>query len=155
VALNLADADEVRAAAARIGGPVVVQPMAHGSAELLAGVLQDRLFGPLVAFGPGGTFAELIGQAQFRLAPLTDADADELVHSGACAKLVAGYRGQPAADADALATMLLRLSALADDFPEISELDLNPVLAGPDGCVVVDWRVRVQRPHESHRMKTW
>lgn len=155
VVLDLATAEDVRAAAERIGGLVVVQKMLTGSAELLAGVVQDPLFGALVAFGPGGTYAELIGQAQFRIAPLTDADADELVRSGKTGKLVAGFRGKPAADADALADLLLRLSRLADDLPEVVELDLNPILAGPDGCVAVDWRIRVQPARERQRTKTW
>ena len=82
IALGLATEDEVREAAERIGTPVLVQPMLAGSAELLAGIVQDPVFGPLVAFGPGGVFAELIGQAEFRIAPLTDADAQELVTEG-------------------------------------------------------------------------
>ena len=155
VALDLADEAEVRAAAERIGGAVVVQKMLKGSAELLAGVVQDPLFGPLVAFGPGGIFAELIGQAQFRIAPLTDADADELVRTGKSGKLVAGYRGKPAAAADVLADVLLRLSRLADDLPEVAELDLNPIVAGPEGCVAVDWRIRVRPSRETHSTKTW
>ena len=75
--------------------PVVVQPMVRGGAELLAGVVQDPVFGPLVAFGPGGVLAELIGEAQFRIAPLTDVDADELVQTGKAGRLVAGFRGAP------------------------------------------------------------
>src|SRR5581483_2178887 len=126
LALNLADEEAVRRAVADIGLPVVVQRMVTGGAELLAGVVQDPVFGPLVAFGPGGVFAELIGDAQFRLAPLTDVDADELVRCGKVGKLVAGYRGAPASDAAALADLLLRLSQLADNHPEVSELDLNP-----------------------------
>src|SRR6185503_3134720 len=78
IALDLADEEAVAAAAARIGTPVIVQPMLAGGAELLAGVVQDPVFGPLVAFGPGGVFAELIGEAAFRIAPLTDIDAEEL-----------------------------------------------------------------------------
>ena len=89
-------------AAERIGGPVVVQPMLEGGAELLAGVVQDPVFGPLVAFGPGGVFAELIGEAAFRIAPLTDVDAEELVRRGKAGRLVAGFRGAPPADAAAL-----------------------------------------------------
>ena len=69
----------MREAVARIGVPALVQPMVRGGAELLAGVVQDPVFGPLVAFGPGGVFAELIGEAQFRIAPLTDVDAEKLV----------------------------------------------------------------------------
>ena len=96
VALDLADTEAVRAAAERIGGPVIVQPMVTGGVELLAGVAQDPVFGPLVAFGPGGVLAELIGDAHFRLAPLTDVDADELVGAGKAGRLVAGFRGAPA-----------------------------------------------------------
>jgi acetyl coenzyme A synthetase (ADP forming)-like protein len=155
VALNLADAEEVRATAARIGVPVLVQPMLTGSAELLAGVVQDPVFGPLVAFGPGGIFAELIGQAGFRIAPLTDADAHELVTTGKTGALVRGYRGKPAADEAALADLVHRLSRLGDDLHEVVELDLNPVIASPDGCVAVDARVRVQRGTSAFRTKTW
>jgi acetyl coenzyme A synthetase (ADP forming)-like protein len=155
VALNLTDEAEVRGAAARIGGRVVVQPMIRGGAELLAGIVQDPIFGPLVAFGPGGVFAELIGQAQFRLAPLTDIDARELVQDGKAGALVRGYRGAAPADADALVDLLLRLSQLAADNPEIAELDLNPVLALHDGAVAVDARVRVAHPETAARTKSW
>jgi acetate---CoA ligase (ADP-forming) len=155
IALDLATEEEVRAAAARIGGPVIVQPMVRGGAELLAGVVQDPVFGPLVAFGPGGVLAELIGEAAFRIAPLTDADAEELVASGKAGVLVRGFRGAPPADAAALAELVLRLARLGDDLPEVAELDLNPVIARPDGCLVVDARVRVQRPQPTRRTKSW
>ena len=89
VALDLETDDEIRAAAERIGGPLLVQPMISGGTELLAGIVQDPVFGPLVAFGPGGVLAELIGGADFRIAPLTDVDADELVHGGKAGQLVA------------------------------------------------------------------
>ena len=98
IALDLADAAAVRAAVERIGPPVVLQPMVKGGAELLAGIVQDPVFGPLVAFGPGGVLAELIGEASFRIAPLTDVDAAELVTGGKAGRLVAGFRGAPAAD---------------------------------------------------------
>jgi acetate---CoA ligase (ADP-forming) len=155
VALNLADEAAVRAAAARIGAPLLVQPMIGGGAELLAGAVQDPVFGPLVAFGPGGVFAELIGQAQFRLAPLTDRDARELVRADKAGRLVAGFRGNPPADEDALVDLLLRLSRLAEEIPEVVELDLNPVLALADGCICVDARVKVGRPPRQNRIKTW
>jgi acetate---CoA ligase (ADP-forming) len=155
IALDLASEDAVREAAAGIGGPVLVQPHIRGGAELLAGVVQDPVFGPLVAFGPGGVFAELIGEAQFRIAPLTLEDAEELVLTGKAARLVAGFRGQPAADAEALVDLLLRLARLAEDVPEVAELDLNPVLALPSGCVAVDARVRVREAERAPRAKTW
>jgi acetyl coenzyme A synthetase (ADP forming)-like protein len=155
VVLDLADAEFVRAAAERIGGPVVVQPQIKGGVELLAGVAQDPVFGPLVAFGPGGVMAELIGDARFRLTPLTDIDADELVATGKAGRLVAGFRGGPAANAAALADILNRLSRLADDLPELAELDLNPVIGLPDRAVVVDARIRVARAALRTGAKSW
>jgi acyl-CoA synthetase (NDP forming) len=155
VALNLADDDAVLAAAERIGAPLVVQTMASGDAELLAGVVQDPVFGPLVGFGPGGVLAELIGEAAFRIAPLADADAEELVMGGKAGRLVHGFRGKPPLDADALTAVLHRLSRLAAELPAVVELDVNPLIARADGCVVVDARVRVRRPERPVRVKTW
>jgi acetyl coenzyme A synthetase (ADP forming)-like protein len=155
VALGLADEAAVRTAAARIGPPLLVQPMVEDGVELLAGVVQDPTFGPLVAFGPGGVLAELIGEAGFRIAPLTDADAEELAHAGKTGKLVAGYRGAAPANVAALTDLLHRLSRLGEDLPELAELDLNPVLAGPEGCVAVDARLRLRRAKRAARLKTW
>ena len=155
VILDLGDDTALRAAAGTIGGPLLVQPFVRGGTELLAGVVQDPVFGPLVAFGPGGVLAELIGEAQFRLAPLTDVDADELVRSGKAGRLVAGFRGAPPADEGSLTDLLLRLSLLADELPEVVELDLNPVLALPDGCLAVDARVRVASRSQARRTKSW
>src|SRR5262249_42076188 len=155
VILDLGDEDAVRAAAEQLGGPLLVQPFVRGGAELLAGAVQDPVFGPLVAFGPGGVLAELIGEAQFRLAPLTDIDAAELVRSGKAGCLVAGFRGTPPADESAVVDLLLRLSLLADDLPEVAELDLNPVLALPDRCLAVDARVRLAEQDHAHRTKSW
>ena len=155
IALDLANDDAVRAAVERIGAPVLVQPMVRGGIELLAGVVEDPVFGPLVAFGPGGIFTELIGEAQFRLAPLTDVDAEELVLTGKAGRLVAGFRGMPPADAGVLIDLVLRLARLADDIPEIAELDLNPVIALPESCVAVDARVRVRPDSRAPRSKTW
>ena len=155
IALDLADEAAVLEAAERIGPPLLVQPFVRGGAELLAGVVQDPVFGPLVAFGPGGVLAELIGEAQFRLAPLTDLDAEELVHGGKAGRLVSGFRGAPPADETALVDLLLRLSLLANDLPEVAELDLNPVLALPGGCLAVDARVRIAARAQPPRTKSW
>jgi len=155
VALDLRDEMQVRAAVERIGAPVIVQAYVSSGAELLAGAVQDRVFGPLVAFGPGGVLAELIGHASFRLAPLDDVDAQELVQEGKAGRLVEGFRGAPPADAAALVDLVLRLSALAEDLPEVAELDLNPVIALPDRCVAVDARVRVQAAEPRRSPKTW
>jgi acetate---CoA ligase (ADP-forming) len=155
VALNLESDEEIRAAAERIGGALVVQPMIRGGTELLAGVVQDPVFGPLVAFGPGGVLAELIGGAEFRIAPLTDVDADELVRGGKAGQLVRGFRGAAPADADALVMLVHRLSRLALDLPEVAELDLNPVLALPSGCVAVDARIRLRARPGNRSLKGW
>jgi acetate---CoA ligase (ADP-forming) len=155
VALDLQNETEVRRAVEQIGAPVIVQPYLPRRTELLAGIVQDPVFGPLVAFGPGGAFAELIGAASFRLTPLTDADALELVTGGKTGRLVAGFRGAPPADTESLVQLVARLGRLAEDLPEAAELDLNPVLAGPDGCVAVDARIRVRIPTANPRIKSW
>ncbi len=155
IALDLQDEPQVREAVERIGAPVIVQQYLRGGTELLAGVVQDPVFGPLVAFGPGGVFAELIGDATFRIAPLTDVDAEELVTGGKAGRLVAGFRGAPSANRAALEDLVHRLGRLAEDVPEVAELDLNPVIAGPDGCVAVDARVRLARPTGERALKSW
>jgi acetyl coenzyme A synthetase (ADP forming)-like protein len=155
VALDLRDEQAVREAAARIEPPFIVQPLVRGGVELLLGAVEDPVFGPLVALGPGGTLAELIGDASFRLAPLTEVDAEELVMHGKAGMLIAGFRGSPPADRKAVMDVVLRVAQLAEDLEEVAELDLNPVIAGPDGCVVVDARVRVGMPPRSALAKTW
>jgi acyl-CoA synthetase (NDP forming) len=130
----------------RIEG-VLVQSMVTGGVETMIGVADDPLFGAVVAFGLGGIHVEILGDVRFRIAPLTDVDADELLHEIRGLPLLQGYRGHPPADLDALREVLLRVSRLASEVPEIAELDLNPVIAlGPGlGCRVVDARVKVRR----------
>jgi acyl-CoA synthetase (NDP forming) len=155
VALELRDDAAVRDAAERIGAPLLVQPYIRGGPEFLAGVVQDAVFGALVGFGPGGVLAELIGDAGFRIAPITDVDAAELVCEGKAGRLVRGYRGSPAADAGALIDLVQRLARLSDDLPEVAELDLNPVVALPTGCVALDARVRLAARPRARRLKGW
>jgi acetyl coenzyme A synthetase (ADP forming)-like protein len=155
VHVDLRDETAVRNACAAVGGPVLVQRYVTGGVELLAGAIQDPVFGPLVAFGPGGVYAELIGSTRFALAPLGEIDVDELASSGKAGTLVAGWRGAPPADRAAIIDLLHRLGRLADDLPEVAELDLNPVIALPDGCVAVDARVRLRRPAAATSSKTW
>jgi acyl-CoA synthetase (NDP forming)/GNAT superfamily N-acetyltransferase len=150
VELDLRTEAEVRAAyrrlAERFGARqrrVLVQPMIAGGTELIVGVTDDHMFGPLVVFGLGGVTTEVLADHAVRLTPLTDVDADQLIGSIRSAPLLRGYRGQPAADLGALRELLLRVSRLADDLPEVTELDLNPVIARPDGAFVVDARVKV------------
>ena len=101
------------------------------------------MFGPVVVFGLGGVATEVLGDHAARLAPLTGADADDLIHSVRAAPLLLGFRGQPAVDLGQLRDTLLRVSRLADDLPQVAELDLNPVIARPDGITAVDARIRV------------
>jgi len=126
---------------------VAVQPMLHG-AEILIGLTEDPVFGALVAFGLGGTEAELFRDVGFRIAPLTDRDADDLIHGIRSYPLLTGYRGRPNTDLEALREVLLRVSLIGQHVPEILELDLNPVIALPagQGCRVVDARVRIGAP---------
>jgi acyl-CoA synthetase (NDP forming)/GNAT superfamily N-acetyltransferase len=138
--------DAYRALVAGLGPSlkrVLVQPMIADGTEVLIGVVQEPVFGPLVVFGLGGVAAEVLGDHAARLTPLTDTDADELIHAVHAAPLLFGHRGAPSADVGALADTLLRVSRLADDLPEVAELDLNPVIARPDGVFPVDTRVRV------------
>jgi acetate---CoA ligase (ADP-forming) len=155
VVLGLRTQRSVADAASAIGGPVLVQAMVSGGVELLAGFVQDPSFGPVLAFGPGGVHAELIGEATVRIAPITDIDAVELITTGKAGRLVRGYRGAPPADESALADLLIRLSLLAEEHPEVAELDLNPVIARTDGCFIVDARARIAPPAAASRIKTW
>ena len=150
VRLDLRTPEEVaegyRALAADFGSRlhrVLVQPMLTGGVEVMIGVVQEPVFGPLVVFGLGGVATEVLGDHVTRLTPLTDADADEMIRTVRAAPLLFGRRGIPPVDTAALADALLRVSRLADDLPEVSELDLNPVVAREDGVYCVDVRVRI------------
>ncbi|MBM4127487.1 MAG: GNAT family N-acetyltransferase, partial [Nitrospira sp.] len=160
VRLNLADEQAVRDAFEAIRARleqanileamegVQVQTMVSGGVEVMVGMTRDPLFGPLIAFGLGGIHVEILGDVQFRVAPLTDHDATEMVRSTKGYRLLTGYRGQPAADVKAIEDVLLRISHLVEAIPEISELDLNPIFALPEGqgCGIVDARIRIAPP---------
>jgi acyl-CoA synthetase (NDP forming)/GNAT superfamily N-acetyltransferase len=122
---------------------ILVQPMIIGGTEVIIGVVDDHMFGPLVVFGLGGVATEVLADHAARLTPLSGTDADQLIGSIRSARLLLGHRGTPAADLGALRELLLRVSRLADDLPEITDLDLNPVIARPDGAFAVDARVKV------------
>jgi acetyl coenzyme A synthetase (ADP forming)-like protein len=158
VQLNLLDEEAVRQAfesiktrvdrshqAAAMEG-VLVQSMVSGGVEVMVGMTNDPLFGPLIAFGLGGIHVEILGDVRFRITPLTDRDAAEMVREIKGYRLLEGYRGHPAADLEAIEDVLLRVSRLVEDIPEISELDLNPIfaLAPGKGCRIVDARIRVE-----------
>lgn len=151
VLLDLSGPEEVRAGwrrlqdtfGERLAG-VVVQEMAPDGVELLAGVDDDAVFGPLVAFGTGGTGTDLAADRAYRLAPLTGADAEELVGSTRAARLLAGYRGRPGGDVAAVREVLSRLALLAAEQTCVAEAEINPLIAAPDGVTAADFRIRVE-----------
>jgi acyl-CoA synthetase (NDP forming) len=154
VVLDLEGPEQIRAAhrdlTARFGDVmtgVLVQPMAKRGTELVAGVVQDEVFGPLVLFGLGGTATELLADHAARLAPLTDSDVHDLITAPRCAPLLFGHRGSGPVDLQGLEQLLLRLSQLASDLPQLAEADLNPVVARPDGVTALDVRIRVLPRH--------
>lgn len=140
----------VSSAGHRVEG-FVVQEMAPPGLEMIVGVASDRHFGPVVACGAGGVLVELLRDASLRLAPLTRTDASEMVRELRTFPLLQGYRGSPPCDVEALEDLLVRVGALADDIPQVVELDLNPVRVYRQGLRVLDARVRV----EPVRPPTW
>ena len=135
---------KVTAAVADTSG-ALVQQMVREGVEVLIGINRDVLFGPLVAFGLGGTLVEMLESVVVRMAPLTDRDAEEAIASVRGSQLLQGYRGSPPADVAAVKDALLRVSAIAHAVPELAEMDLNPVKVLPagQGMVVVDARIRL------------
>ncbi|MFF4054898.1 GNAT family N-acetyltransferase [Streptomyces sp. NPDC001668] len=131
---------------------VVMQPLAERGTELFAGVVQDQVFGPLVLFGLGGTATELLADHTARLAPLTDHDVHDLITAPRCAPLLFGAHGSPPVDLEGLEQLLLRLSRMASDLPQLADADFNPVLAAPGGVSVLDARVRLlpNRPQDPY-----
>ncbi|HEU4895802.1 MAG TPA: acetate--CoA ligase family protein, partial [Acidimicrobiia bacterium] len=125
---------------------VLVQEYVPGGHEVLIGMAQDPNFGPMLVFGLGGVYVELLKDVAFRLQPITDTDASEMVRETQSFRLLEGYRNNPQGDVPALEEALQRVSALVWAVPELMEMDLNPVkvLAPGDGVVVVDARMRVE-----------
>jgi acyl-CoA synthetase (NDP forming) len=138
-------ADRVRTAGAVLEG-VLLQREVRGGIEALVGVTTDPTFGPLVVCGLGGVMVELIHDVAFRLTPVTDIDAQEMMASLKTGRLLDGYRGAVPGDREALAAVLQRVSALIEAIPELTEMDLNPVKVLPPGkgAVVVDARMRLR-----------
>ena len=140
--------DAFRTLRSRLGQTMtaaLVQQMVSSGVELLIGAVVDPTFGPLVACGSGGVLVDLLGDTVFRLHPLTDLDAAEMVEGLKSLPLLRGYRGRPAADEHAAVDALLRVSALLDICPEIQELDINPLKVLERGALALDARVRVGR----------
>ncbi len=140
-------AREMARALEAAGHPVeryFVQRMVEGGVEMLVGVVHDRLFGPVIACGAGGSEVEWLKDVAVRITPLTDRDAGELVRSLAMFPVLEGHRHEPRVDVAALEETLLRVSAMVEAHPEIVEMDCNPVIVLAHGAVVVDARVRIE-----------
>lgn len=153
VVVGVSGAQEVRAAFcsivknakayapdARIEG-VQVQQLVPPGTEVIVGAVTDPTFGKVVAFGLGGVLVEVLKDITFRLAPVTADEASSMLDSIGAAEILKGVRGAPAVDRWALAEQIRRVSDLVTDFPEIAEVDLNPVIASPDGAVAADIRI--------------
>ena len=125
---------------------VTIQQMMTGGIETIVGVTQDPSFGPLMMFGSGGIYAELIKDVTMKIHPITDLDAREMISSLKMSKLFEGYRGSPPSDTAAVQNLLLRVSAMIEDLPEIAEMDLNPVNVMPrgEGYRVIDARIKLK-----------
>ncbi len=160
IALNLATSGVVESAAidmlqriestrtaARIEG-FTVQPMVNraNSFELIAGVMEDEQFGPIILFGHGGVAAEIINDTALGLPPLNMRLAYDIINNTRIAKLLKGYRDVKAVNLDAIALTLIRLAQLVIDFAEIAELDINPLLADENGVLALDARIKVLNP---------
>ena len=150
VKLSLGDADAVRDAytdfQTRLGDSmteVIVQKMIGEAPEVMIGVVRDPTFGHLVVYGAGGVLVELLADVAFRILPITEVDAEDMMEEVKTTQLLRGYRGAPPADEASVRQLLLRLSALVEECPEIEELDVNPLKVLPDGAIAVDMRVRV------------
>jgi acyl-CoA synthetase (NDP forming) len=134
--------DNVRKAAPGTGKPsVLVQKMMPAATELVLGAIRDKLFGPVVMFGLGGIYVEVLKRVGFCLAPFGIEQARALIHDTLPPKIIAGARGRKKLDVAAIAAMLVSLGRLLEEHPQIEEVDLNPCLALDDGCLAVDARI--------------
>ena len=155
VILGVRDVEGVRAAYATIEARltalgrraemsgVLLQAQVEGGVELFVGSTLDPAFGPLIGFGIGGVNVELWRDIVFRVAPLTEADAYAMLSQIRATALLDGFRGGPVVDRAAIAAILVRVSRLVGDLPELRELDINPLVVGPRGVIVVDARIAV------------
>jgi acetyltransferase len=160
VILNVHGGEEARAAYKKIVANVeravpgakieglLVEQMARKGVEVILGASRDPRFGPLMMFGLGGTLVEVLKDVSFRLAPMWQISAERMVHAIRAFKVLDGFRGSPPSDIGSIVDMLLRLSTMVCNHPEISELDINPLIvhAKGDGCSVADSRIMLKRP---------
>ncbi|MEQ9569764.1 MAG: acetate--CoA ligase family protein, partial [Longimicrobiales bacterium] len=153
VRVDLRDADDVAAAGreildavaavdgARLDG-ILVERFERGGRETIVGVHSDPAFGPVVMFGLGGIYVEALSDVTFRIQPVSEQDAREMVSSIRGHRILDGLRGEPAVDREGLVSAIQRISQLVGDHPAIREVDINPLLARPDGSLALDARIR-------------
>jgi len=153
VMLGLRSADEVRSAYEKLLGNVrshkpnaeivgvLVEEMAPKAVEVIVGAVKDPQFGPTLMFGLGGVFVEILKDVSFRVAPITEDDATEMITEIKAYPILQGYRGMPPADVDAIKQILLNTSRLVMEHQEIAELDLNPIMVYQKGAKAVDARI--------------
>jgi len=154
VLLNVLDADGVREGFkriidtvrahvpdARVLGVLVEEMAPKGITEVIVGAIKDPQFGPTLMFGLGGIFVEVLKDVSFRVAPIDERDAYEMISEIRAYPILKGYRGQPPADVDTIARILLSASRLVMDHPEIKEMDLNPIIVYEKGAKTVDARI--------------
>lgn len=153
VALGLMDAQAVRRAFAEVQANAraanstadvrgaLIAKMAAPGPEVIIGVTRDPQFGPAIMFGLGGIFVEVYKDVSFRLPPLTEADALEMIREIKGLPILTGFRGRPPCDLQAITRCILAVSRLIEGRPDVEELDLNPILAYPTGCLVVDAKI--------------
>ena len=129
---------------------VLVAPMVGSGAEVRVSMVEDPSFGPLIAFGLGGIHVEVAADVSVRVTPLTDRAASAMVREIRGFPLLEGYRGHRPADVDAIHDVLLRVSRLVEEVPEIAELEASPIFVGPpgEGCRIADARIRVALPRK-------
>jgi acyl-CoA synthetase (NDP forming) len=156
VALGLASADDVGAAFDRVVASairhvpgatidgVAVQRMEKQGTEVIIGVTKDPQFGPVLMFGLGGVLVEVLKDVAFRIVPIAERDARQMIEEIKGYPLLQGYRGQDPADIGSLQALLLKVSSFIEAHPEVAELDLNPVFAYKDGAIAVDARIVIE-----------
>jgi len=137
--------DEIMAAGAELDG-VLVQEMVKGDREFVIGLTRDPQFGPCVMFGLGGIFTEVLNDVSFRVAPITEIDAMEMIEEIKTKKLLDEFRGSPAVDRKALVRALVGIGKLGDEYDQIAEIDINPVIISGDQPIAVDALVILNNP---------
>ena len=159
VILNITGADAAKAAYAQIYAniaknvpgakidSILIEEMAPKGVEVIIGCNRDAKFGPLMMFGLGGTMVEVLKDVQFRLAPMSKYWAEDMIRSIRSFAVLDGFRGTPKADIEKVAEIILRLSTMAVNHPEIAELDINPLIVHPvgTGCSVADSRIQLKK----------